>query len=125
MYFFSNTIPITSSQIVAAEKHFNVQLPTSLRTIILEHNGASVECESGRMSALISFSEKESGNVYDRYALPSGYIPFGDDGAQGCYSVSADENEGIILWMKGVEKNVVAKDFDSFLRWLDEECKVK
>ena len=61
MYFFSNTIPITSSQIVAAEKHFNVQLPTSLKTIILEHNGASVECESGRMSALISFSERNLG----------------------------------------------------------------
>jgi hypothetical protein len=105
----------------AAEDHLGIKLPTSLRAIILRHNGASVECESGRMSALISFSDNDTGNVYDRYELPSGYLPFGDDGSEGCYAIAADSNEGIVLWEKGSEKKNIAKDFDSFLHWLDEE----
>jgi len=120
MYFFNNVIPVTSAQIDAAENHFGIKVPTSLRAIILKHNGASVECDSGRMSALISFSDNDIGNVYDRYVLPSGYLPFGDDGAEGCYAIAADGNEGIVLWEKGSEKKIVARDFDSFWRWLDE-----
>lgn len=120
MYFFNNVIPVTGAQIDAVENHFGIVLPTLLRSIILEHNGASVECKSGRMSALISFSDKDIGNVYDRYVLPSGYLPFGDDGIEGCYSISADKNEGVVLWKNGYKKKIIAKDFVSFLRWLDE-----
>ena len=121
MYFFSNTKPINSVQIDAAEGHFGIKLPIALRAIILEHNGASVECESGRMSALLSFSDSEVGNVYDMYTLPSGYLPFGDDGFGGCFAISADANEGIVLWEEGAKKKIVAKDFDAFLQWLEED----
>jgi len=121
MHYFNNSIPVSDGQIGAAERHFNVRLPEKLRTLILAHNGASVECESGRMSCLISFSSDDEGNVYERYSLDGGYLPFGDDGVEGCYTVSANADEGIVHWRHGAEKRSIAKDIDQFLEWLDEE----
>lgn len=122
MYFFTNVIPVAMCEIENAERHFGVLLPDELKMLILEHNGASIECESGRMSALLSFSRSKDGNVYDLYTLPHGYLPFGDDGAEGCYAMSSEPNEGIVLWHHGKDKEIVAPDIKSFLKWLDEDC---
>lgn len=119
MRFFSNSTPITEAQIHEAEQTFGIALPMPLRQMVLEHNGATWENESGMVDSLISFSKEDACNVYNLYELPEGYLPFADDGAEGCFAISRDKGEGVVhfdSYDAGQPKRNISKDFDEFVR---------
>ena len=118
MRFFSNSTPITDAEITDAELAFGIKIPQPLRQIILEHNGATWENESGMVDSLISFSKGNISNIYNLYELPEGYLPFADDGAEGCFALSGKDDEGIVHFGcadDGQPMKKVAKDFDAFV----------
>lgn len=124
MRFFSNSTPITEAQIHEAEQTFGIVLPMPLRQMVLEHNGATWENESGMVDSLISFSKEDACNIYNLYELPEGYMPFADDGAEGCFALSSKDGEGIVHFDSiddGQTMEIVAKDFNSFLEMLLKE----
>jgi len=121
MRFFSNSTSVTESEIREAETCFGIQLPESLKKLILDHNGATWSTESNLVDSLISFSRNDQVSVFNSCALPEGYMPFADDGKEGCYALSAKEGEGIVHFSSpdnGLEKTCICDSFNIFLSML-------
>lgn len=56
MKFFSHATPVTLDEVRAAEWHFGIVLPASLRNPVLAHNGTTWKNESGMVDSLIPLS---------------------------------------------------------------------
>lgn len=124
MKFFSNSTPITLDEIRAAERHFGIVLPASLRDLVLAHNGATWENESGMVDSLISLSRRDVVNAFSCYELPEGYFPFADDGIEGCFALSSMPGEGVVHFdspEQGQNMKPIADSFDKFLQLLQQE----
>lgn len=124
MRFFSNSTPVTENEIREAETLFGIQLPESLKTMILNHNGATWSTESNLVDSLISFSRNDPVSIFNSCILPEGYMPFADDGKEGCYALSAKEGEGVVHFSSpdnGLEKICVCDSFDTFLSMLSQQ----
>lgn len=117
MRFFSNSTTVKSEDIQSAEERFGVVIPTALKEMVLNHNGATLENESNKVDSLISFSPTDIFNVYTKYELGDGYLPFADDGAEGCYAL-ARTGEVVHSSSEG-RKTVFAASFEEFIKLID------
>lgn len=118
MRFFSNATAITKEEIDQACLHFDIALPDALRALIMEHNGATWENNSGMVDSLISFSRNDAYNVFEIDFIPTGYLPFADDGMEGVFAIEKGTGRIVHFW-SDESTDEVAEDFSSFLSKID------
>lgn len=84
MEFKFKQSPVSESEVRRVEALWGERLPEMLRRTVLAHNGAAILSEHMKIDSLISFSEKDEGNIYAsmkllmEQRLPD-LLPFGTD----------------------------------------------
>lgn len=122
--FFSNSTPVSSKDIRAVEKLYGVDLPKALKKLIKKHNRSSWSTPSNKVDSLISMSGKDPvGIMSGIYHVPSGYLPFADDGAEGTYAIDADGR--VVHFKSDSEKEDAGGSFDEFVQSLMKDAAIR